>query len=279
MDILSAVLFGIIQGATEFLPVSSSAHLALCHSFFGLVPADAYPGFDVMLHLGTLIAVFIAYRADMPGVCKGCFTSVPKLFKNRFSLEKLDINERIAVFTVIVTVPAVIFTLLGGADISDNIALYPGYIGALLIFNGVLLILTDMIKTEKYTVSDVKYRHALTAGLFEAIAVLPGISRSGATVFAGRLCGIKKFDAVKLSFISSVPAILGAVVLKAPDVARASLSLNSAAVYTVGCLTAAAAGLCAIKLIKFISDRSKFRYFSFYCFALGAYAIYRTMKG
>lgn len=279
MDILSALLFGIIQGLTEFLPVSSSAHLALCHAFFVLVPAENYPGFDVMLHLGTLIAVFIAYRADMPSVCKGYFTSLPKLFKNRFSLDKLEINERTAVFTVIVTVPAVIFALLGGSELSDNIAAYPGYIGALLIFNGVLLIITDLIKTEKYSVCDVKYRHALAAGLFEAVAILPGISRSGATVTAGRLCGIKRSDAVKLSFISSVPAILGAAVLKAPDMIRASLSFNSVLVYIAGGITAAVTGLCAIKLIKFISDRSKFRYFSYYCFALGAYAIYRTMKG
>lgn len=279
MDILSAVLFGIIQGAAEFLPVSSSAHLALCHDLFGLLPPDAYPGFDVTLHIGTLIAVFIAYKNDMPSVCKGYFTSIPKLFKNRFSLDALNENERIAAFTVIVTVPAAVFALLGGADLSDQAAAYPGYIGALLIFNGVLLIITDLIKTEKYAVCDVRYKHAFVMGLFEAAAILPGISRSGATVTAGRLCGIKRYDAVKLSFISSVPAILGAAALKAPDMIRASLSFTSVSVYLTGGVTAAVTGLCAIKLIKFISDKKRFRYFSFYCFALGAYAIYRTMKG
>ena len=107
MDILSAVIFGIIQGAAEFLPISSSAHLALCHSLLGLITPDGYPGFDVLLHLGTLAAVIAVYRKDLYGILKGLFTAPKKLFKNRFRLDTLEYNERLAVFSVTSTMPTV----------------------------------------------------------------------------------------------------------------------------------------------------------------------------
>lgn len=278
MDILSAVIFGIIQGAAEFLPVSSSAHLALCHSFFGLIPPDSYPGFDVLLHLGTLAAVAAVYRKDLYGILKGLFTAPKKLLKNKFKLDRLEYNERLSVFSVIATIPAVAAALLGMEELSDKLALYPFATGVLLIINGVMLIIADFCKEGDVTADKSGYIHALGMGLFQAMATVPGISRSGATVTGGMLCGIKRQDAVRLSFLMSVPAILGACVLKAPELITSKPDLHTLCVYGIGCLTSAAAGLFAIKLLVFVSGKSKFRYFSFYCFAVGAYAIYRGVR-
>lgn len=277
MDILSAVIFGIIQGLTEFLPVSSSAHLALCHSFFGIIPSDGYPGFDVFLHFGTLAAVVFAYRKDMPEIFKGFFTCPKKLFKNRFRLDSLETSERIAVFTVIATLPAVIAALLGADELSDTLALYPAAVGILLIINGIMLIIADGCKKQAVTVNNINYGHALGVGLFQALATVPGISRSGATVTGGMLCGIKREDAVKLSFIMSIPAILGACVLKTPALIASKPDISVIGVYASGCLAAAVSGMLAIKLLVIVSGKSKFKYFSFYCFAIGAYAIYRGL--
>ena len=275
MDILSAVIFGIIQGAAEFLPVSSSAHLALCHSLLGLIPPDGYPGFDVLLHLGTLAAVFAVYGKDLAGIAKGIFTSPKKLIKNRFRLDCLETNERLAVFTAAATVPTVAAALLGMGELSDTLALYPLAVGALLIINGVMLLIADFCKKQSVTAESVKYRHALGMGVFQALATVPGISRSGATVTGGMLCGIKREDAVRLSFIMSVPAILGACVLKAPELISSKPDPGTLCVYGAGCAVSAISGLLAIKLLIFISGKSKFRYFSYYCFGLGAYAICR----
>ena len=279
MDILSAVIFGIIQGAAEFLPVSSSAHLALCHSLLGLITPDCYPGFDVLLHLGTLAAVIIVYRKDLYGILKGLFTAAEKLIKGRFNLDALEHNERLAVFAVAATLPTVAAALLGMDELSDTLALYPAAVGALLIINGVMLIIADLCKRQNVTAQTVKYRHAVGMGLFQALATVPGISRSGATVTGGMLCGIRREDAVKLSFIMSVPAILGACVLKAPELIRAKPDIYTLCVYGVGCAVSAIAGFLSIKLLVFVSGRSKFRYFSYYCFAAGAYAIYRGLRG
>ena len=279
MDILSAVLLGIIQGASEFLPVSSSAHLALCHSFFGMVSPDFYPGFDVMLHLATLLAVFFAYRRDMPQIIKGYFTFPYKLVKNRFSLDSLDVNERTAAFSALATVPAVIAALLGASELSDSLSYRPAAVGALLIINGILLLISDFCKEGKYTIYTVGYRHALAAGLFQALATVPGISRSGATVTASRLSGVLREDAVRLSFMMSVPAVLGAVVLKTPDLVRCQPTFDMITVYLCGCAAALAVGLCCIKFIIFISNKPRFKYFSVYCFILGAYAVYRGLCG
>ena len=274
-----AVLLGLIQALTEFLPVSSSAHLALCHSLFGIVSPDAYPAFDVMLHAGTLLAVLFAYRKEIPAIIKGYFTFPFKLIKHKFDLSSLELSERLAAFTVLATVPAVIAALCGMAELSDTLSLYPAAIGALLILNGVLLLIADRCGEGKYTVQSVLYRHALAAGVFQALATVPGISRSGATVTASRLCGVKREDAVKLSFLMSVPAIIGAVALKAPELISSSPDISDIAVYLTGSAVSLLVGLLCIKLIVFISGKSKFKYFSFYCFALGAYAIYRGLCG
>ena len=273
MDILSAVIFGIIQGAAEFLPVSSSAHLALCHSLLGLLTPDCYPGFDVFLHAGTLFAVILVYRKDLYLVLKGLFTAPAKLIRGKFRLDCLGYGERTAVFVVAATLPAVTAALLGMEDISDTLSLYPAAVGVLLIINGVMLIVADFCKKQTATAETVKYRHALGMGLFQALATVPGISRSGATVTGGMLCGIKREDAVKLSFIMSVPAILGACVLKTPGLIRSGPDMQTLCVYGAGCAASAVFGLLSIKLLLFVSGKNKFRYFSFYCFAAGTFAI------
>lgn len=274
MDILSAVILGIIQGAAEFLPVSSSAHLALCHAFFGVISPEEYPGFDVFLHLGTLISVCFAYRSDVPRLFKGYIKLPYKLIKARFRLENLDVSERTAAFTVFAVIPVVIAALCGADGLADTVAAYPALTGAALIINGFLLLLPDRTNG-KVTIPDVKYGHAFGAGLFQALAVIPGISRSGATVTGAALAGVKREDAVKLSFLCSIPAVIGACVLKLPGLLSVHFDIKTLSVYGVGALTAALCGFSAVKLIVFISGRRRFKYFSFYCFAVGLFSLIR----
>lgn len=279
MDILSAILLGIIQGAAEFLPVSSSGHLALFHSLFGLVSTDQYPAFDVLLHFGTLIAVFIAFWSDIKKLVVAFFTLIGKLFHGKFRLRDYSEYERFVVFVIIATLPLVVLALLGADDWVEKISAYPIIVGAILIFNGIVLLISDRVGSGTVTSDNAKPHHALIVGLCQCCAILPGLSRSGSTITGGLFCGFTREYAVKFSFILSIPAILGANILKVGDVVHAGVSGSEWLVYGVGVLTAAVFGLLAIKLLVYISKKSNFSYFAYYCFAVGLFAIiYGALK-
>ena len=272
MDILSAVILGIIQGATEFIPVSSSAHICLARAFFGLASPEDYPGLEVVLHAGTLFAVLFAYRRELPGLTRAVFSAPPKLVRR----SALNDSERTVFFIFIATLPIVAAALLGLGDAADRVSGSPFAVGCLLVLNGLLLLTAEKLGKGGKKIGDSGARHALGAGLFQAAAVFPGISRSGSMIAGGMLCGIEKEDAVRLSFLCSVPAVVGACVFKAPQILSLSPSLYMAAVFACGFASAALSGLLSIKLIKTVSGRSGPGYFSIYCFAAGAAVILKA---
>ena len=272
MDILSAVIAGIIQGATEFLPVSSSGHLALFHAFFGHDDSYGQVAFDVFLHLGTLIAVCAIYRKDVLGLIKGCFTGVCKLVcgKARFGFTEY---ERLAFFVAFATLPLVLLALTGADGAVEAMSLHPVLIGAALITNGFVLLLAEKLGKGSLDLSAVRTRDALLIGLCQAAAVVPGLSRSGCTVAGGLARRFDRDLAVRFSFLISVPAIAGANVLKLPEVIGSGAFAGNTAVYICGFAAAAVSGFCAIKLFLLAVRKAKLCYFSFYCFALGAAAV------
>ena len=274
MDVLSAIILGLIQGATEFIPVSSSAHLCAFRIIFGFDPGQTYPGLDTILHAGTLFAVLFAYRKELPGLGRAALTLPSVILKKK----RPDRDGRTVLFAVTATVPIVAAVLLGLGGLSERISGSLSAIGALLMINGIMLLTGDGVRGASLTADDVKPRHAIGVGLFQAVAALPGISRSGATVTGGLLLGIRRDEAVRLSFICSIPAIFGACVLKFPDAVR-SFTAGAAPVYAAGALSAAAAGFLAIKLIKFIGEKPVFKYFSIYCFAAGVFALLYGIRG
>lgn len=269
MDILSAIILGIIQGAAEFLPISSSGHLALVHSFFGLLTVEEYPAFDILLHFGTLIAVFIAFRKEIPDVIKGFFSLIKKVFAKDFKLASYSENEKFALYVIIATLPLVLIALVGADDLVESLSLYPIAVGMILIFNGAVLLISDRVGKGIKTAEKASPLNAIAVGACQMLAILPGLSRSGSTITGGLFCGFKREFAVKFSFILSIPAILGATVLNIPDLVHADIQASQALVYVVGIVTAAVAGLFAIKLLVYISKKSNFTPFAYYCFAVG----------
>ena len=272
MDILSAVIAGIIQGATEFLPVSSSGHLALFHAFFGQNDFYDQVAFDVFLHLGTLIAVCAVYRKDVIGLIKGCFTGVYKLISGKYRCGYTE-YERLAFFVAFATLPLVLLALTGADGAVDVVSLHPVIVGAALITNGFVLLLTEKSGAGGRGLSEMRPRHALMIGLCQAAAIIPGLSRSGCTVCGGSVQRFDRDSAVKFSFLISVPAIAGANVLKLPDVIGSGEFTGNTAVYICGFAAAAISGFCAVKLFLLAVRKAKLRCFSFYCFALGAAAV------
>lgn len=269
MTVMEALLCGLLQGAAEFLPISSSGHLALFHAFFG---GEAFSGadltFDILLHLATLFAVFIVYFKNIIALIPAFFTLCKKLLRGKFSVSEYSAEERTLVCLFFGTLPLAAALFI--KDAVETAASYPKIIGALLILNSVMLLFGDR-GCGKKELPSLKSGQACAVGLFQLLAVFPGLSRSGATIAGGSLMGLSREEAVRFSFLLSIPAVLGANITNISalgEISRASLPL-----YALGMAAALVSGLAAIKLLIFISKKSNFRIFACYCALLGAVSL------
>jgi len=255
MSFLISIFLGLIQGLTEFLPVSSSGHLAFFQNVLGVNLESGNMLFDVLLHLGTLVSVIIYYRKDIWDI----LTHITK--------------RRIVPLVIIATVPLLAAVFLN--DYVDVLFQSIIFIGIAWLVTGILLILSDKLQfvgTRK-TEATAKFSDALIVGIVQAIAIVPGLSRSGSTITAGLFRGLDRRFAVKFSFFMSIPAIIGANILEVKDALESGIEFNSLPVFAVGMVVAAVSGYFAIKLVNWLSERAKFTYFGIYCLLLGALSI------
>lgn len=273
MSIWESILYGLIQGIAEFLPISSSGHLAIFQNVFGAGNPDDNVSFNILLHLGTLLAVFFVYRKDIFQLICAFFTLCGKLLKGNFRYSTYNVNERFVILVIIATLPMVPAALLEDyiVGLSSSIII----VGAILLFNAFLLFFSDQMSKGNKTLDEVTPKNAIAVGLCQMLAVLPGLSRSGSTITGGLLQGFERPLAVRFSFILSIPAILGACVLKLPDFisTAANESTEQLLIYLAGALVAGLVGVGAMKLLTYISKKSNFRFFSYYCIAAGLFAI------
>lgn len=273
MTIWESIFYGIVQGLAEFLPISSSGHLAIFQSVFGAGDPDANISFNVLLHLGTLIAVFFVYWRDIARLICSFFTLCGKLLRGNFKFSSYNENERFVILVLIATLPLVPAALIEGYI--SALSSYIIIVGVILLLNAVLLFFSDSMARGNKTLGEVKPRNAIVVGLCQMLATLPGLSRSGSTITGGLTQGFERPLAVKFSFILSIPAILGACVLKLPDFFETAASEGSEQllIYLAGALVAALVGVAAMKLLTYISKKSNFRIFSYYCVGAGLFAV------
>lgn len=285
MSLLQAILMGLIQGLTEFLPVSSSGHLALFRILFG-VETETGMLFDVLLHVGTLIAIFVVYYKDIwKMIVEGCciirdaVVNVVLFFKNKSGKEEepyrkiVNSSYRKFVMLVIVsTIPTGIIGFVGrdAIDKASQILIVPGIC---LIVTAILLFIADHTRDGEKLPKNVTYTNAFSVGIAQGIATLPGLSRSGTTITACLLCGFNRKFAVKYSFIMSIPAILGALVLELKDFSAVDITGMEIVYYIVGMAIAAIVGYICIKTMLVIVRKKKFTCFAIYCLIIGAVSI------
>ncbi len=239
MSYISSILLGILQGLTEFFPVSSSGHLVIAQS---LIPGFNQPGvlFDVVLHAGTLLAIVVRFRRTI-----------------------LAITKNYLLLILIGTIPAVIVGLFFQSAIEkffDSIYL----VGVALLITGLMNLLTNKTQSIKGKFNKV---NAFRVGLAQALAIIPGISRSGSTIFAGTRLGLEKKKAAEFSFLLSIPAVLGANVLQ--FITHAQGSDQNVIFYLAGFLAAFLSGCLAINIVLRVLLSKKFIYFGIYCLSLG----------
>ena len=274
MSVLFAAFLGLVQGIAEFLPISSSGHLAIFQTFFHMENVEeSQMLFDVLLHLGTLISVCIVYRSDIVDVVKELWAMLMGLFGKK--TEKRLPVRRLILLVILSTVPLVL------AVVADDFieALYSStlFIGIALLCTGTMLYLSDKLASGHKTERDATWVDAILVGIMQAIAVLPGISRSGSTITAGLVRGYDRKFAVRYSFLLSIPAIVGANILKIGEAVKAGVGEGLFLPYAVGMIVAAVSGYFAIKLVKLLMDKGKFGRFSYYCWAVGLITIILTI--
>lgn len=285
MSLLQAILMGLIQGLTEFLPVSSSGHLALFKTLFD-VETDTGILFDVLLHVGTLIAICAVYYKDIwklivEGCCilRDAFVNTVLFFKNKTKKEQEPYRRvvsngyrKFVLLILVSTIPTGIIGVVGKdvVEMASEILIVPGIC---LIVTAVLLFIADRVKDGDKLPKSVTYTNAFSIGIAQGIATLPGLSRSGTTIAACLLSGFNRKFAVKYSFIMSIPAILGALVLELTDIAGTAVSGKEIGFYIIGMLISAVVGYICIKTMLVIVRKKKFTGFAIYCLIVGAVSI------
>ena len=272
MGIIEAIIYGIIQGIAEFLPISSSGHLALAQNFFGTENPNNFT-FNIALHLATLVSVCVVYRKDVLMLIKGFFSIVKKLFTGKIK-EGFDKNEKLFLILVVATLPLIPVKLLGLDEAVEALSGISWTIGCLLIFNGIMLIISDRIKKGNATTDNGGFTRPLGVGIMQALlGIMPGISRSGSTITGGRILGYSREEAVRLSFLMSIPAILGACVFELPDMFDQGFDISMAVPVIAGAVTAAVVGFFAIKLLQYLTKNKSFTFFAVYCILVGIASI------
>lgn len=251
LTVLEALFLGIVQGVTEWLPVSSSGHLVMAQEALGI---GASLAFDVFLHLATLLVVVFIFRRDiylvLKAACKGDFKSD---------------DGKLFIFLALGTV----FTaLVGGAVYLLAGPLFTSltFVGGGLIFTGIVLFISGRREGQKPLDS----RKSLMAGIFQGIAVIPGVSRSGLTISSGLLQGVRREMVIRFSFLLSIPAILGAMAFEANDLVLSSIQPLP---LLAGFLASLVAGYISIKILIRLIIRGRFRHFSWYCWIVGIMVI------
>lgn len=271
ITIIQAIILGIVQGLTEFLPVSSSAHLVLVPQLINVNYANPSQAvaFDTLLHLGTLLAVIAYFWKDIIHIIKGLISSILDIFRGKFITGlKEDPSKRLTWLLVIGTIPAAV----AGVLLNDQFeALFNNYaaVGFFLLITGVLLWISERMKGGgDKKIKNMTFKNALVIGIFQAFAIAPGISRSGSTIAAGLLSGLERELAARYSFLLAIPVIAGAALVQVKDIGT-GLEANTAAL-VAGFLAALIVGFLSIKLLlKLIKERS-LMIFAYYCWIIGA---------
>lgn len=284
MTIIEAILQGIVQGLTEFLPVSSSGHLSLFQHFFGLDGENAVT-MTIILHLGTLVAVFAAFWGKIKALIFEAFRMIRDIFTGKFKWKEMNPDRRMIIMIIVSILPLFVFYIF--KDFFDSLASDSDILveGFAFLYTSALLFLSTKCNKGTKTAGETTVKNALTIGVFQGIALVPGISRSGSTICSALFTGMKREDAVDYSFILGIPVIFAGAFVKLFDLtdsAAAELTANIIPL-VISFVVSAVVGYLAIRLIKAMVVNDKFRIFAWYTLVLGivviGLALYENISG
>lgn len=266
MNIIDAIFLGILQGLTEFLPVSSSGHLVIAQHFMGI--SEGNLALNVLLHLGTLIAIFVVYRSSIMQMFFEFFKMIKDLFVEKSLCVYKSKYRKYILLIVAASIPTAIVGLTL-EDVFEELFASIEIVAITLIFTGIMLVMGEKIgKKNQMHIEKLTLGKGFIVGLFQSLAITPGISRAGSTIVGGLVNGLKKDEATEFSFLISIPAVLGAVILKSKDI----FTLNDVGMSTPTLMSSFAAsivfGIFAIRLLVKLVRNGKLHYFSYYCWSM-----------
>jgi len=273
VNILDAFWLGLLQGLTEFLPVSSSGHLVILQYFLGIDEPQIF--FDVMVHIGTLGAIFFVYFHDIQNLARTFVSSLfdADIYRNPVKKIKEDSELKFLWLIILGTIPTVIIALVFKSWL-ESVFASPSVAAAMLIITGMLLQMPRFRKIEKRR--GLNSWDALRVGIMQGGAIMPGISRSGSTISIALFTGVSPNNAARFSFLLSIPAIIGATILELKDLSEISVTITT---ILVGTFTAFLVGYIALRVLIGMLNRGKLHVFSYYCWALGLIVLVKQILG
>ena len=272
MSIFEALIQGVVQGLSEFLPISSSGHLSLLQYFFG-ISGEASASYSILLHFGTLVAVFAAFYKTIWSLILEFFHMVKDIFTGKFSLKNASPERRMILLLIVAELPLLVFYFV--SDFYNSLSADSDIIveGCCFLLTSLLLFISDRVVKGKKTAADMSHKDALIIGTVQGIAPLPGLSRSGSTISTGLMCGLTREYAVSFSFIMGIPPVLMANLLEIKDILGGELDGVSASLEplqsVIGIVVAAVVGFASIKMVNYLVKKDKFTIFAWYTLFLG----------
>ena len=276
MNYLMVAVLGVVQGVAEFLPISSSGHLTLFQHFFNMETPDNL--FNILLHFATLIAVCVYYREDILEMILEFFRFLKDLITRTPGRGEPPAARRQILLLIVGTLP--LFLVLPIQDYVEQVGNYPAAVSCILILTGFVLFLSDRMARGRKNARNTTLKDALLIGVAQGFATLPGLSRSGSTIAAGMALGLDRKFAVRFSFLMSLPAVLGATLLKVVDVAKEG-GVDAALLpkYLLGMVIAGVVGYFSIGLVNLLASKGKFGAFAYYCWIAGALFLVLSLTG
>lgn len=276
MSILNAIFLGLVQGITEFLPISSSGHLAVLQNFFHLQSAEqGHLFFDVLLHLGTVIAILFVYWKDVVYIVSDSLAFL-RMARSATPEERREHpGGRFLLMLIIGTLPLLL--ILPFHSKLEQLYYNTGFIGAAFLLTGCILFVSDKIRPGRKTERTMTALDAIIIGVCQAIATIPGISRSGSTITAGITTGLNRSFAMKYSLLMSVPAVLGANLLSLLDALKDGVDWTNMPAYLIGTAVAMVVGYFSILLLQRLLNRGKFGKFAYYLWIVGVVVLIASL--
>ncbi|NLW17395.1 MAG: undecaprenyl-diphosphate phosphatase [Firmicutes bacterium] len=271
MQLWEVVLLGILQGFTEFLPVSSSGHLVIAQDLLGV----ATPGvvLELVLHLGTLVSVFIVFWSDIVGLLRGFFSLLLSPRGRRPMSPELSTYRRLVGLLLVGVIPTAIFGIVL-EPFFESLFNSVGAVGIALLLTGIVLFFISRLRPGRRGLDRMTFLDALVVGIAQGCAIMPGLSRSGMTISSALSRGLTRDAATRFSFLISIPTIAGATLLKINDIL--SFSGEQGGLLLVGFIVAALSGILAIKVLVKLLQKGKLQLFAYYVWVLGLFVLWRV---
>jgi len=274
MSMGAAIFLGFIQGVAEFLPISSSGHLSVLQNVFNFQsPEEGHMFFDVLLHLGTLVAIFAAYWPDIRRIVVDTLDFIKDARSGE--LKKEYSGSRLLLMMFFATLP--LFVVLPINDMLESLYYKTGFIGAIFLLTGCMLYVSDRMPRGRKSERQMTVVDALLIGVGQAVATIPGLSRSGTTITAGIATGHERSFAVKFSLLLSIPAVIGANILGLVDAIQEGFDTSLLGTYFVGMLVAAVTGYFSIVLLRRIVSKGRFGNFAYYMWGAGVVTLIASL--